>query len=198
MNRVQAFFEDLAGRWNAQQPADRPEVLRQMLAPFAGLLQEAHAILEVGSGTGALIPPLSAAASRARLVSLDLAHAMLRQARRREGGALLVQADAHHLPFGARAFDLVVCHNCFPHFADQQAALGELAGALLPGGHLLIVHDLSREQVNAIHRGVGGAIGDHLLPPGEEARRMLLAAGLVEVEVEDTAARYLAVGRAPC
>jgi ubiquinone/menaquinone biosynthesis C-methylase UbiE len=198
---IRAFFEDLAGRWDEQQPAGRHEVLRGLLAPFAAELGAAQAILEVGSGTGALIPCLSERAPDARLVSIDLAHAMLRRARRRCPAAALVQADVHRLPFASRgggaAFDVAVCHNSFPHFADVPFALRELSRVLTPGGCLLILHDLSRAEVNAIHSGAGAPIQHDLLPPGEQTRRMLLSAGFSNVWVDDTPAHYLAGGQRP-
>jgi ubiquinone/menaquinone biosynthesis C-methylase UbiE len=197
LNDLRAFFEDLAERWDAQQPPDRQEALRRLLAPFAAELGAAQAILEVGSGTGALISCLRERAPAARLVSIDLAHAMLWRARRRCPDAALVQADVHRLPFiqQAGAFDLAVCHNSFPHFANKGAALRGLARVLALGGRLLILHDLSREQVNAIHGGAGPPIHHDLLPPGEEARRMLLEAGFSDVWVEDTLAHYMISGQ---
>jgi ubiquinone/menaquinone biosynthesis C-methylase UbiE len=199
MNDLRAFFESLAERWDAQQPPDRVEILRRLLAPFEAMLGEARAILEIGTGTGALIPRLWEMAPAARLVSVDLAHAMLDRAQQRCPDARLVQADSHALPFpsafaGAGPFDLVVCHNSFPHFAESLAALGEMARVLRRGGHLLIVHDLSRERVNAIHRSGGKAIENDLLPPGEELYRMLVEVGFSAVQVEDTASHYVAVG----
>ncbi len=191
-----AFFEDLAGRWDEQQPAGRHRVLHGLLAPFAAELGAARAILEVGSGTGALIPCLRQRAPAARLVSIDLAYAMLRRARRRCPEAALVQADVHRLPFApqAGAFDVAVCHNSFPHFADKPAALRALARVLAPGGWLLVLHDLSRERVNAIHSGAGPPIHQDLLPPGEEMRQMLVRAGLIDTRVADTKDHYVAVG----
>jgi ubiquinone/menaquinone biosynthesis C-methylase UbiE len=192
-SELRAFFEDLAERWDAQQPLDRQEVLRRLLAPFAAELGAALAILEVGSGTGALIPCLRERAPVAQLVSIDLAHAMLRRARRRCPDAALVQADVHRLPFIQQAgvFDLAVCHNSFPHFTDMPSALRGLARVLAPGGRLLILHDLSRERVNAIHGGAGPPIHHDMLPPGEEARQMLFGAGFSDVWVEDTPAHYM-------
>ncbi len=199
MDRLRAFFEDLAGRWDEQQPAGRHEVLRRLLTHFEDVLGAAQAILEIGTGTGALIPCLRERAPGARLVSMDLAHAMLWRARRRCPGAALVQADAHRRPFalpgGVAAFDAVVCHNSFPHFADAPSALRELTRVLAPGGWLLILHDLSRAEVNAIHSGVGGAVQHDLLPLGEEMERMLREAGFSDVWVEDTPEHYLAGGR---
>ena len=197
MNDLRAFFEDLAGRWDEQQPAGRQDVLLDLLAPFAATFEAARAILEVGTGTGALIPCLQTYAPTAWLASIDLAHAMLWRARRRCPEAVLIQADVHRLPFARHggAFDVVVCHNSFPHFADMPAALHELARVLAPGGRLLILHDLSREEVNAIHSSGGPAIEHDLLPPDEETRQMLLDAGFGDVWVEDLPAHYIASGQ---
>jgi ubiquinone/menaquinone biosynthesis C-methylase UbiE len=201
MDRLRVFFEELAGHWDAQQPPDRGEVLHQMLTPFDAWLQPAQAVLEVGTGTGALIPLLHQRAPHARIVSMDLAHSMLCRARQRCPDALLLQADVHRLPFtflaGTAFFDLIVCHNSFPHFARKEAALLEMTGVLRPGGRLLILHDLGREQVNAIHSGAGEPIQNDLLPRGEEACRMLARAGFCDAWVEDTPVHYRAVGRWP-
>jgi ubiquinone/menaquinone biosynthesis C-methylase UbiE len=199
MNDLRAFFESLADSWDARQPPDRVEILRRLLTPFEAILREARTILEIGTGTGALIPRLREKAPTARLVSVDLAHAMLDRAQQRCPDARLVQADSHALPFpsafaGAGPFDLLVCHNSFPHFADSLAALGEMSRVLQRGGHLLIMHDLSRERVNAIHRSSGKAIQNDLLPPGEELYRMLVDVGFSAVDVQDTASHYVAVG----
>jgi len=197
MDDLRLYFEDLAARWDDLQPPDRGERLRRLLVPFGPLLGTAGAILELGTGTGALIPCLWERAPGARLVSVDLAGEMLCRARRRCPDAAVVQADAHRPPFAAAGFDLVVCHNCFPHLADKPAALQALSRALRPGGHLLILHDLSRERVNAIHSGGGPAIQNDLLPPGEETGRMLMGAGFVDVGVEDTDKHYIVIGRWP-
>lgn len=195
MDDLRAYFEDLAVRWDGLQPPDREERLRRLLAPLAPVLDDAGAILEIGTGTGALIPCLRERAPGARVVSVDLAGEMLRRARQRCPDADVIQADAHHLPLAAPRFDLVICHNCYPHLDDTAAALRGLARALRPGGHLLILHDLSRERVNAIHSGGGPAICTHLLPPGPEAAAMLRQTGFVDVEVEDTDEHYLIIGR---
>lgn len=195
MADLRGYFEELASRWDSLQLVNRGEVLHRLLLPFTSLLSASGSILEVGTGTGALIPCLREYAPGARLVSIDLAAEMLRRARRRCPDAAVVQADVHHPPFAPREFDLVVCHNSFPHFADKPVAISALARLLRPGGHLLILHDLSREKVNAIHSSGGAAIQNDLLPPGEETGRMLRQAGFGDVQVEDTDEHYVITGR---
>ncbi|MCL4237153.1 MAG: methyltransferase domain-containing protein [Anaerolineae bacterium] len=193
---IRDYFERRAPDWDSRMPAHLDETLRQLVAAFAAELDAARAILEIGTGTGALIPRLSEHAPTARLVSLDLAHAMLCQAQQRCPGARLVQGDVHALPFSAaaRPFDLVVCHNSFPHFADKRRALAEIGRILRPGGQALILHNNSRERVNAIHSQAGGPIAEDFLPPGAEMRVLLIETGYHAVWVEDTADRYLARG----
>jgi len=89
----------------------------------------------------------------------------------------------------------VICHNSFPHFADKLAVLNALARVLRPGGHLLILHDLSREKVNAIHSSRGAAIQNDLRPPGEEKGQMLVRAGFGDMQVEDSDECYVIAGR---
>lgn len=93
---------------------------------------------------------------------------------------------------------MVVCYDNFPHSTNKPAALLNLAPLRRTGGHLLILHDLSREKVNAIHSGGGAAIQNDLLPPGKETGRMLMQARFGNVEVKDTAECYMVAGqRAP-
>jgi len=194
MDNLRAFFEDLALRWDDQQPPDRAIVLHKLLSPFASILRNSHTILEVGTGTGALIPRIRERAPYASLISIDLAAEMLIRAKMRSSDSDIVQADAHKPPFPSSTFDLVICHNSFPHFTDKQIALDSIAATLLPGGHLLILHDLSRQEVNHIHSNGGEAIKDDLLPPGDETMRLLLKSGFEAIQVEDTPDHYLVFG----
>ena len=195
MSDLRTHFEILAERWDGMQTPDRGERLRRMLEPVAPLCAATQSILEVGTGTGALIPCLQECAPSARLVSIDLAAEMLRRAQQRCPDAAVVQADAQRPPFSPSGFDLIVCHNSFPHFSDKPAALLSLARALVPGGYLLILHDLSREKVNTIHSSSAKAIQNDLLPPGAETAQMLTEAGFSVLTVKDTDDGYRVVAR---
>jgi ubiquinone/menaquinone biosynthesis C-methylase UbiE len=195
MNAIRDYFESRAPTWNNIMPVHLDEALRQMMAPFAEIFGAARALLEIGTGTGALIPHLVSCAPDVRLVSIDLAHGMLLQARGRCWAACLIEADAHWLPFASGEqswFDVVVCHNSFPHFADRPRALREIRRVLRPGGQLFIMHNNPRERVNAIHSQVGGPIALDLLPPGEDLRRLLVQVGYINVWVDDTSEHYIA------
>ncbi len=195
INAIRDYFESRAPTWNSMMPDHLDEALRRMVTPFTEALSAARAVLEIGTGTGALIPHLVNCALNTRVVSIDLAHGMLLQARERCPAAHLAEADAHWLPFASGQqswFDVVVCHNSFPHFADRSRALGEIQRVLRPGGQLFILHNNPRERVNAIHSQAGGPIARDLLPPGEDLRQLLVQAGYINVWVDDTSEHYVA------
>lgn len=190
---IRTYFESRAPTWDTMMPPHLDQVLQQMIAPFASTLRAARALLEIGTGTGALIPHLIDCAGDRRLVSVDLARGMLVRARARCAAARLVQADAHGLPF-APVFDVVICHNSFPHFSDRLRALREIQRVLRPGGQLLILHNNPRERVNAIHSQAGGVLTNDLLPPGDELGAWLRETGYTDVWVADTPEHYQAGG----
>lgn len=192
------FFDALAPRWDAMQTADRSARLARLVAPHAALFSGARSVLDIGTGTGAFLPHLARLAPQASVIAVDLSPVMLGMARaasdhRRMCGWL--QADAHALPLSGEAVDQVTCHNTFAHFEDRPTALRELARVLARGGVLFILHDIAREQVNAIHsRADSPRIRRHLLPPVEDAAQQVTAAGFDVLAAHD-ADHYLIVAQ---
>ena len=75
----------------------------------------------------------------ARPVATDLSSGMLAQGRasaeRTEIDVPLVQADAEHLPFADRSFDIAfTAFGAVPFVADSARVMGEVARVLVPGG----------------------------------------------------------------
>lgn len=81
-------------------------------------------VLDVGCGTGVLTRVL-AAETDAEVVGLDADRDLLAVAR--EAGTRVVAGDALRLPFGADAFDLVVCQALLINLPDPSAAVAEFA-----------------------------------------------------------------------
>jgi len=92
-------------------------------------------VLEIACGTGELV---SWMASRgARVVGCDISEQALSKACRRGAGEYAA-CDIHHLPFGDREFDVLVCCETLEHTLDPDAALRELRRVAKPGGLLLL------------------------------------------------------------
>ena len=126
MNGLREFFENLALKWDASQPPDREAVINSLFGRFDEALGNIDSILDVGTGTGALIPILKQRYPKAKIFSIDFAHQMCLRASRRTAVACVTQSDVHALPFPESRFDAVICHNCFPHFLDKPLALESL------------------------------------------------------------------------
>ncbi len=113
----------------------------------------ALSILDVGCGTGGMIPHLRRFGS---VVGVDLSDRALSLAKRREQGHL-VQADLPDLPFPPSSFDLLTSFDVIYHqaVADDDTALSEMARLLRPGGKLLLrvpAHDWLRGRHDlAVH-----------------------------------------------
>ncbi|SRR5579885_2040669 len=197
MSRAE-FFDHAAAEWDARANATTGERLREFLGRLD--LPRGGRVLDVGSGTGILIPLLrDALGPRGQIVAVDIAAEMLRLARARHGdlGLRFVCADAATLAEPRQSYDAIICNAVIPHFEDLSAALQHLATLLRPGGVLAICHAIPRERVNAIHRAGPPAIQQDQLPPGEAVASMLRAAGLQVDTVEDTEHHYFLRARVP-
>ena len=100
-------------------------------APYEAALEridgQVRRALDVGTGTGAGARALARHFPSAEIVGVDVAPAMLEEARRLAPGIEFVEGDAAALPFGDGEFDLVAHANMIPF-------LDETARVLRPGG----------------------------------------------------------------
>jgi ubiquinone/menaquinone biosynthesis C-methylase UbiE len=193
MNHRQ-FFDEAAAEWDALEVEETHTRLREIVAGLD--IEPGNTVLDVGSGTGVLVPLLLGATDgEGQIVALDFSGEMLRCAQAKGHLVAYVQGDAQRLPFPAETFDWVICNAVFPHFPDKQRALAETSRVLREGGRLVICHTASRQAINEFHRSVGGVVAHDTIPSEKVMQRMLREAGLGEVRVWDEPDRYLALGR---
>lgn len=100
----------------------------------------AGAVLDVGCGDGRDLADLARRGWRG--CGVEPSSRQLIEARKliREAGGdvALVRAVAEHLPFKAGAFDAVLCKSAIDHVTDRDAALGNFARVLRPGGRAVV------------------------------------------------------------
>ena len=187
------YFNQLASRWDRMASAETKARLPKLIEEL--VVKPGDAILDVGGGTGILLPMLyEAAGDKGKVVSLDIAEEMLKQARNsgHKGHIEYIHADAAAIPLVSETFDLVVCYSCFPHFPDKPRALAEMARVLRNGGRLAICHTASRHAINELHKSIGHVIEYDTIPNAATMRKLLAKSGMKHIEVRDGAHRYLA------
>lgn len=139
-------------------------------------------MLDVGTGTGVLLPFLSlAVGDEGHIMGVDLSSGMLSQARRKFSSLpnielRLADVETDTIP---GEFDRIMMYCMFPHLNSPIDTLKWLIKVnLRPGGTLTIAHPQSRHQINGIHRHNDGSVHSDHLTPYEEFCQILTAAGL--------------------
>lgn len=96
-------------------------------------------ILDVGTGTGALLEKLHSRYPDARLTGVDIALNMCRRTLHKLGTVCrAVNGDAESLPFRTGAFDLAVSASALQWVSDLSSALHELHRVVRPGGDIAL------------------------------------------------------------
>jgi len=185
---TRAFFGPRAAGWEVRFPDDGPAYRRAVadLAPPTG-----GAVADVGCGTGRALPELRAAVGPGGTVlGVDVTVEMLTEATtlgRREAAVLLL-ADAQHLPIATASLDAVFAAGLVSHLTDSTAGLAELARVCRPGARLALFHPVGRAEL-ARKQGRNLSPGD--LRAERNIRPALAATGWRCDLVEDAAERYL-------
>jgi ubiquinone/menaquinone biosynthesis C-methylase UbiE len=158
---------------------DRAE--RALLAWLLSHFPSAQSVLEVGCGTGHFTRWL--ATRSLKVVGLDRSPGMLAEMRRRDPDIPAVLSDAHCLPFGKGAIDLVAYVTALEFLEDPTRSLAE-AVRVARQGVILVV--LSRWSLGGLSRRWGPQSRQPLLG---QARDWSLAA--LRTLVREAAARRL-------
>ncbi|GAB5467771.1 MAG: class I SAM-dependent methyltransferase [Rhodospirillales bacterium] len=129
---------------------------RQALVPLAKVLKgrsrEDLRLLDLGSGSGGLLPFLKATYPRLRVLGLDLSLPYLQEAAARLSPYRrwqLLQAPAEDLPLAAASIDAVTCVFLFHELPRKVRAqvVAEAARVLKPGGSFLLVDSIQKGDV---------------------------------------------------
>jgi len=132
-------------------------------------------LLEVGCGSGILLPELSRHTDR--LVGIDI-HSRLEDVRdylAKEGVvAEILEASLFEMPFADGEFDALLCASVLEHLTDLDRAMAEFARVVRPGGRVVLgfpvrnvvtdtffrmAHFNPREIHPSGHRDIEAAIG---------------------------------------
>jgi len=196
MNVAKAGFFDSQAEEPWASSAFGPDEMRSIARMLGqARLSEGMRVIEPGCGTGRLTVILADLVGRTGFVmASDISSHMIEAAHRRIGyddHVLLHHGAIENYPFDPQSFDVVVCHNVFPHFDRKPETVRHLASALRIGGTFIVFHFMNSDGINDLHRKAHASVMSDLIPSESEMRSMFEAAGLNVAMLKDDESGYL-------
>jgi demethylmenaquinone methyltransferase/2-methoxy-6-polyprenyl-1,4-benzoquinol methylase len=168
------FFNEKAEIWDEITVHDLEKVqyITEMLN-----IQGDDKILDVGTGTGIMIPFYERYLVNGGVVAVDYSEKMIEVARskypeKEHPKISYLISDVYDLKYDAD-FDIIMCYSCFPHLVDQSLALKILSKALKKGGRLVVAHSDSSKTINEVHMNSDEEVGNDCLPSMELLKQMM-------------------------
>lgn len=190
-----AFFNEAADTWdNSFCTQELTAFLEQTVPTFN--LKQGQKVLDVGTGTGVLLPfLLKTVGPTGHVTAVDYAEKMVEECRAKYGGypnVNIIVKDVENLPFPSESFDAITCFGLFPHLENKKKALSEMYRVLKPQGRLIIAHALSSKEI-ANHHRASPVVANDVLPAEERMCSFLREAGFRGIQITDEPGRYLCI-----
>ncbi len=135
--KVATAFHEKAAEYDLHVLVQKRVVAQLIKSVSMHLEREPQQILDVGTGTGALLECFKAKYPYATLAGVDIAHNMCLRAQQKLGpGCHIVNGDAECLPFSAASFDLVISASMLQWVNNLSVALYEMRRVAKPGGNI--------------------------------------------------------------
>jgi demethylmenaquinone methyltransferase/2-methoxy-6-polyprenyl-1,4-benzoquinol methylase len=171
-----AFFNEVASNWDDKFSNSVTSDFLEMLVSRLKL-RTGMKVLDVGTGTGILIPTLAKAVGNSGLVvAVDFAEKMVETSKRKYSGLSNVKIEiknAENLDYPVGYFDAVICFGMFPHIQNKEKALARMSFVLKSKGKLMIAHALGSKELNELHSREAPLIANDILPSKREMSKLL-------------------------
>jgi ubiquinone/menaquinone biosynthesis C-methylase UbiE len=158
INRLQRIRFDRSFRmFEPPLPEGVPERLERIVA--VGRIGKNDAVLDVGSGTGVLVPIIRKYAP-SRIYACDLSENMLAQLKKNYPEVTTIQADVKDLGLPDASVDVVFINACYPNIAAKAQAFANIARMVKTGGRMAIAHPLGKAFVETLKRNAPYPLDD--------------------------------------
>lgn len=191
INRLQReLFDEIVHLFEPPLPEGVPERLEQIVA--AAALSAGDVVLDVGSGTGILIP-LVEQHRPGHIYACDLSRKMLKKLRSNYTGVETILSDVRDLSLPAESIDAVFINACYPNIADKAGAFANIARMMKPGGRMVISHPLGKSFVDHLRETATYPLDD--FPAKSEAKRLFAPYGFTITMLVDDPQVYILVAQ---
>jgi SAM-dependent methyltransferase len=149
INRLQRnTFDELYRLFEPPLPEGVPERLERIVAQ--GKIKTGDTVLDVGTGTGILIPIISKY-DPGRIYACDLSEAMLEQlSSKKLPNVETILADVRDLGLPGGGVDVVFINACYPNIVDKTGAFRNLGRMMTPEGRMVISHPLGKSFIHSL------------------------------------------------
>ncbi|GMQ56539.1 methyltransferase domain-containing protein [Vallitalea sediminicola] len=188
------FFNRVADSWDEMCNHDMKKV--EYILDLVDI-QAGSKILDVGTGTGILIPSLyKRVTSSGKIKAIDMAENMIEVAKKKNNydNVIFECNDILKNSGDETCYDYIICYSMFPHFQCKEEAVEKLTQKLKKGGKLTICHSQSREAINNLHKRVDDTVKEDNLPKMEILTEYLLESGLKVVKEVDNEDMFVVIG----
>ena len=145
VNRVQRnLFDKLYLRFEPPLPEGVPERLETIIAH--GKITKGDTVLDVGSGTGILIPAIKKFKPD-RIHACDLSEVMVEQLNKNYPHVETIVSDVRDLRLPDSSIDVVFINACYPNIVDKAGAFSNISRMMKTEGRILISHPLGKSFI---------------------------------------------------
>lgn len=194
------YFDKAAETWDQKYNTPQLTAFLTNLVPQFGL-KSGDRILDVGSGTGLLIPfLLQVIGPSGSITGIDYSEKMIQICKSKYSylqNVTLELQDIEELNFPSNSFDAVTCFGLFSHIENKMKALFQIYRVLKHGGKLIIAHALSSSELKTHHISISSTIAHDIIPEEPEMRRLLEQAGFIVVDLKDKRGCYFCLSIKP-
>lgn len=148
------FFDRLSEIWDDNEVLSTPDKILEILSELD--IRKGMEILDLGTGTGVLVPYLSSmVGDNGKVTALDISEGMLGQARKKYGNVAnvtFILQDFEKEEVSGK-YDLVLLYCVFPHLHFPEQTLKRLALTnLKEKGRIIIAFPTDENFINNIHK----------------------------------------------
>ena len=162
MNQVD-FFNSIAEKWDSIINVDEKKI-NNLLSQIS--IINGDSILDVGTGTGVLIPFYKKINKDGQITGIDISQGMLNIAKKKFDNLNNVKfklLDVENDLLDEK-FDKIILYSMFPHLNNKIKTIKKLVhNNLNKNGKLLIAHSNSREFLNNLHSDTDDRISKDVL-----------------------------------